>query len=150
MPTFYMLVGLPASGKTTLANSWNYMHARVRSSDDLRDELLNDTNDMSKNAEIFDLLHSLIKADLYHGYDTMYDATNLNSDRRKEFLKSLTLLNCKKICLFIDTPSEVCDERNLNRDRIVPVSVMTRMKANLQIPMMSEGWNEIRGGNIND
>ena len=146
MSKFYMLVGLPASGKSTIAvNLFNSnINSRLRSSDGLRSELLNDINDMSRNGEIFDLLHSIIKADLYFERDTIYDATNLNADRRKEFLKSLSLLKCEKICIFVNTPYDICIERNLKRERVVPISVMEKMKDNLQKPDMSEGWNEIK------
>lgn len=145
MSKFYMLVGLPASGKTTIAVNLfkNNTNSRLRSSDGLRSELLNDINDMSRNKEIFDLLHSIIKSDLYHERDTIYDATNLNADRRKEFLKSLSLLKCEKICIFVNTPYNVCVERNSKRERVVPISVMEKMKDNLQKPDMSEGWDKI-------
>ena len=71
MSIFYMMVGLPASGKSTVANSLGG-NVIVRSSDELRDKLLGDINDMSNNSGVFDILHSLVKSDLYCGKDVVY------------------------------------------------------------------------------
>ena len=139
--TFYMMVGLPASGKSTEAQN---LGAIVRSSDALRDELLGDVQEQGKNGLIFDLLHSLIKADIYNGSDVVFDATNINSIRRKAFLDELSLLPCRKICIYMKTPYSVCTYRNFNRKRCVPVEAMERMKKKLQEPTMDEGWDEIR------
>lgn len=141
MSNFYMLVGLPASGKTTLAYT---MGATVRSSDELRSSLLGDIDDQSHNKEIFDLLHSLIKADIFNGVDVVYDATNIYSYYRREFLKSLSLLPCKKVCIYLDTPYNECLSRNAKRERKVPIEVMDKMRNRFTIPDMSEGWGEIR------
>ena len=141
-----MMVGLPASGKSCEAKKLREENPdiKIRSSDTLREELLSDINDMSRNEEIFDLLHSIVKADLYNGYDTVFDATNLSVSRRKEFLESLSLLTCRKICIFVNVPFGLCMLRNSSRDREVPMSVMERMYETLQKPEMSEGWDEIR------
>ena len=144
MDTFYMMVGLPASGKSTYAEKLvKGTITRVRSSDDLREELLGNVNDMSQNSSIFDILHSLIKADIYEGSDSVYDATNLKAVYRKNFLDSLKLLECKKVCVYMKCPYEVCMERNLSRERVVPKDVMERMNKFLEPPTLDEGWDEI-------
>lgn len=141
MIDFYMMVGLPASGKSTVAENLGVV---VRSSDDLRVELLGDVNDMSDNSSVFDVLHSLIKSDLYRGQSVVYDATNLKSKYRKAFLESIKLLPCRKICIFMNTPYAVCWNRNNSRSRVVPFEAMERMKNNLEPPTIMEGWDEIR------
>lgn len=148
MPTFYMMVGLPASGKTTKAKWIEENYPCIEkvvaiSSDALREELLGDIEDQSRNREIFDILHSLVKAELYHGNSVVYDATNLNSKRRKEFLESLDLLPCRKVCIFMSTPYEMCLERNQNRERRVPIKAMQKMKRSLDKPTLDEGWDDI-------
>lgn len=141
MSDFYMMVGLPASGKSTVANNLGVL---VRSSDALREVLLGDINDMSNNSSVFDVLHSLIKSDIFHGKSVVYDATNLRGKYRRDFLESLKLLSCRKICIFMNTPYSVCWRRNKNRSRVVPFEVMERMKNNLEPPSIMEGWDEIR------
>nr|DAZ15604.1 MAG TPA: AAA domain protein [Caudoviricetes sp.] len=142
MSIFYMMVGLPASGKSTVANSLGG-NVIVRSSDELRDKLLGDINDMSNNSGVFDILHSLVKSDLYCGKDVVYDATNIYPKYRKEFLQSLHLLNCKKVCIFMNIPFYDCWRRNSQRDRVVPFEAMDRMRERLIPPTMDEGWDEI-------
>ena len=105
-PVFYMLVGLPASGKSSESDGLG--DVIVRSSDYLRDKLCGDINDMKNNGAVFTILQSLVRADLYRGKDVVYDATNLKASYRVEFLDTLRLLNCKKVCVFVDTPFEVC------------------------------------------
>ena len=141
MSTFYMMVGLPASGKSTVAKE---LGGIVRSSDELREELLGNVEDMKHNTEIFTVLQSLIRADLYNGRDAVYDATNLKASYRVEFLNSLKLLQCKKVCVFVDTPVKLCDKWNESRERTVPKEAMDRMKRFLQAPEFNEGWDEIR------
>ena len=140
-PIFYMMVGFPASGKSSVAES---LGATVRSSDGLRVQLLGDVEDMSQNKAVFDILHSLIKADLYNGIDTVYDATNLKAKYRKDFLEELSLLPCKKVCIYVKTPYTKCVKRNIKRDRTVPFEVMDRMYGNFDTPDISEGWDEIQ------
>lgn len=100
-PVFYMLVGLPASGKSSESDRLG--DVIVRSSDYLRDKLCGDINDMKNNGAVFTILQSLVRADLYHGKNVVYDATNLKASYRVEFLDTLKLLNCKKVCVFVDT-----------------------------------------------
>ena len=76
-PVFYMLVGLPASGKSSESDRLGAVI--VRSSDYLRDKLCGDINDMKNNGAVFTILQSLVRADLYHGKDVVYDATNLKA-----------------------------------------------------------------------
>ena len=81
-------------------------------------------NDMKNNGAVFTILQSLVRADLYHGKNVVYDATNLKASYRVEFLDTLKLLNCKKVCVFVDTPFEVCVKRNEERERTVPIRVV--------------------------
>ena len=141
-PVFYMLVGLPASGKSSESDRLG--DVIVRSSDYLRDKLCGDINDMKNNGAVFTILQSLVRADLYHGKDAVYDATNLKASYRVVFLDTLRLLNCKKVCVFVDTPFEVCVKRNEERERTVPKEAMERMKRFLEPPTFAEGWDEIR------
>lgn len=66
-PVFYMLVGLPASGKSSESDRLG--DVIVRSSDYLRDKLCGDINDMKNNGAVFTILQSLVRADLYHSKD---------------------------------------------------------------------------------
>ena len=143
-PTFLMLVGLPASGKSTisqkLAKEYN---AIIFSSDKLREEMFGDVNDQEHNQELFVELHKRIKDFLRNGKSAIYDACNVSYKRRIAFLAELKSIECKKICVVMATPYEECLQRNANRDRKVPEHVIKRMYYSFDIPWYYEGWDQI-------
>lgn len=143
MPRFYMMVGLPGSGKSQYAKSLN---AAVHSSDAIRSEILGDENDQTQQELVFKTLHDRVLQDLKEGKDAVYDATNINYKGRMNFLKEVKALHIPSllnVCVFMAVPYEVCLERNSNRGRRVPDSVIRRMYEKFDIPMFAEGWDGI-------
>ena len=139
-----MLVGLPASGKSTIAKEISIKeNAVIHASDDLREELFKDVNENNKNDQLFKELHRRIKQDLSKGKNVIYDATNISMKKRKAFIEELKDIDCKKLCLFVVTPYEKCLEQNQNRERKVPDLVIEKMYKNIQIPQLYEGWDDI-------
>lgn len=113
MPMFYMMVGLPGSGKSFTAES--IPNAVVHSSDAIRAEVLGDENDQTQQDLVFQTLHKRVLQDLVDGKDVVYDATNINYKRRIGFLDRVRALHkhdLRTVCLFMATPYEVCLERN--------------------------------------
>lgn len=149
-PWLFMMVGLPGCGKSTIAEQMANDHRVVHSSDKLREELLGDVNDQSKQEDVFAELHRRVFQDLNAGKDVIYDATNLNYKRRMQFLSELrrNVESVWAVCCVIPTPYLECQWRNANRDRVVPESVIDRMYRSFDPPMYAEGWDEIwiRGG----
>lgn len=144
-PIFFMLVGLPYSGKTTLAEEIREKYdAVVHSSDAIRSEVLGDVQDQTGNSKVFDVLHSRVIADLTTGKNVVYDATNINYKRRMDTLQRLKSIPCQKICVFMATPFSHCIERSKYRERVVPYEVLVRMYKSIWIPNMYEGWDEIK------
>jgi predicted kinase len=142
MNKLYLLVGLPGSGKSIYAEKLKEEGIIVHSSDAIREEL-GDINDQSKNEEVFRILHKRIKNDLRDEKSVCYDATSLNRKRRIAFLKELKHISCKKICVLVATPYEMCVVQNFKRDRRVPVEVIWNMYKNFNVPCEQEGWDEI-------
>lgn len=143
MTEFIMLVGLPASGKSTYAEKLKKEGYNVHSSDAIREELTGDVNTQDKNTEVFSILHSRIKDDLKSGISCVYDATNMSMKRRKAFLDSIKKYECYKKCVLFVAPVETCKDRNDNRDRKVPNEAFDKMLRQFDIPMKYEGWDEI-------
>lgn len=145
MPTFIMMCGLVASGKSTkaqeLAREYN---ATVFSSDALREEMFNDVNDQEHNQEMFVELHRRIKECLRNGKSTIMDATNISYKKRMDFLRQLKDIPCEKICVLMATPYEECLKRNSERERKVPEYAIKRMYMNFNIPYWYEGWDDIQ------
>lgn len=144
-PIFFMMVGLPASGKSTYARTItvNNYSANIHSSDSIRTELYGDENCQDNNDRVFGELSTRIKSDLTKGINTIHDATNINWKRRRSFLDSLNKIDCYKVCLFMATSYEDCLKQNELRERKVPVHVITNMYKNIYIPQNYEGWDDV-------
>ena len=144
MNKYICLVGLPASGKSTIAEKIaKNENAIIHSSDNLREELFGDVNDVKNNQKLFQELHRRIKTDLQNGLNVIYDATNINYKKRKEFLREIKNINCFKKCVLVATPYEQCLEQNQLRERKVPEYVINRMYKSIFIPQYYEGWDDI-------
>lgn len=145
IPKFIMMVGLPASGKSTyaleLADTYN---ANIHASDSIREELSGDINNQDINDIVFKTLHNRIKKDLSNGKSCIYDATNINYKRRRAFLQELNKIPCENICILMATPYEECLKNNANRDRKVPEEVIERMYRHFDAPDIFEGWGDIK------
>lgn len=143
MNELIMLVGLPASGKTFMANEFKNKGYIVHSSDDLRKELFGDENVQDKNETLFQVLHGRIKNDLVLNKNVVYDATNISYKKRMAFLNEISKINCSKKCLIMATPVWICLKNNRERDRVVPNDVIINMWEHFDFPSYFEGWNDI-------
>lgn len=138
MPKLYTMCGLPASGKSTMAESIE--NAEVFSSDAIRKELFGDESIQGDNKMIFQILHNRIKKALAEGKNAVYDATNISVKLRKNITDSF---DAEHICIYVDTPKEECIRRNANRERKVPIKVIERMARNFEPPTKEENFSEI-------
>lgn len=143
MTKFIMLVGLPASGKSTVAEYLKNNGFTVHSSDSIREELFADVNAQDNNSEVFSILHKRVKHDLSKGISCVYDATNMSMKRRKVFLDEIKKFDCEKICMLFAISVEICKERNQERDRQVSDEVYDKMLKSFWVPMYYEGWDRI-------
>lgn len=145
MIKFFMMIGVPASGKSEQAKKFVAEYdAEIFSSDSLREEMFGDVNHQADNDTLFKELHKRIREYLASGKNAVYDACNISYKRRMEFLKSLNKIPCEKIAVLMATPYEVCLERNAQRERKIPEYVIQRMYMNWNSPYWYEGWDDIQ------
>lgn len=145
MIKFFMMIGLPASGKSEQAKKLAVEYdAEIFSSDSLREEMFGDVNHQANNDTLFKELHKRIRECLISGKSAIMDATNINYKHRMEFLKSLNKIPCEKIAVLMATPYETCLERNAQRERKVPEEVIKRMYMSWNSPYWYEGWDGIQ------
>ena len=77
-----ILVGLSASGKSTMADRLKSKGYKIVSSDAIREEL-SFYEDQSRNNEVFKIFHKRIGDYLENGENVVADATNLTIKSRK-------------------------------------------------------------------
>ncbi len=143
MVKMYMMIGLPASGKSTIAKELSKSEeAIIVSSDEIR-KGFGDINDQSQNEKVFEEVEKRIKEGLLNG-NVIYDATNINYKKRRAFLQKLNKMEVKKIAILVATPYEECLQRNAQRERKVPEEVIKRMYFNFYIPQYYEGFDDIQ------
>lgn len=142
MSTLYYLVGMPASGKSTWAKKNINDNTVWISSDNIRKELYGSESVQEGNIEVFELMFKRTRDALRNGLDIIYDATNINSKKRKGFINQFK--NIRKVCIYFASDLKDVIHRNNSRDRKVPFEVINRMYKGLQIPMYHEGWDNIQ------
>lgn len=143
MTTFTMLIGPPASGKSTYAKQTS---AVIVSTDAIREELYGSEEVQDNPQKVFDIAFQRICSCLRAEQNCIFDATNMVRKYRVNFINRLRTaiknpFNIKAI--IFATPYEICLERNKARRRQVPQEVIKRMIMNFNVPWYSEGFNEI-------
>ena len=153
MVEFRMYVGLSGSGKSTLAeefvrehNSNSYKWAHL-SSDNVRKLLYGDENCQDNPSAVFEHLNKATIDCLSAGISVAYDATNLNSKRRKALISRLRSA-CRDIVIdftavIIATPIGICVKQDKHRNRQVGEQVILKQLCSFQVPTAHEGWNHI-------
>lgn len=145
MNKLYVLIGLPASGKSF----WSSMvvsreDVKLVSSDAIRNELYGDEGIQGDSSKVFEIAHNRIKDYLEKGESVIFDATNISRKRRKEIFTRYKRIVSEIIAVYFATSYEDCIKRNDLRERKVPESVITSMYKSLNVPDWAEGWNDIR------
>lgn len=145
MTKLFMMIGLPASGKSTLAEQIAKSEdAEIVSSDNIRKELYGDENIQGDSNKVFKTVENRIINGLKNNKNMIYDATNINYKRRMAFLQKIRKLKIEKIAIMVATPYEQCLIRNSQRERQVPEEVIKRMYFNFYVPQYFEGWDDIQ------
>ena len=149
-PKFYMLCGLPASGKSHYALDLQRMileesnkRTVIISSDKIREELYGDENIQGSPEKVFNLVHERILSSLDKGLNVIYDATNLKRKYRLEILNKLPKF-VETECHIVWKPINQCIEDDSNRNRSVGKEVIDKMVRGFGIPFYDEGFGCIK------
>ena len=135
----YVMVGLPGSGKSSFAAAHSDMS--VVCLDTIRGELYGDESIQGNGDEVARIAFERIHKLLNEGHDVIYDACNVRPKYRKQVLEEFNF--CNVIAVYVDTPKEICYERNAARSRVVPQEVIDRMAAALVEPSVDEGFAQV-------
>ena len=138
-----ILIGLPASGKSTYAEEIKNDNTIVLSSDSIRKEIYGDESIQGNPKEIFDILYSRMRSALSENKDVIVDATNINIRDRSLAINIAKEFNSYIKAVVFTTSIEECKERNLKRERVVPDFVYDRMTSKFEEPTLEEGFDDI-------
>ena len=147
VPKLYIMVGLSASGKSTIAKQIaENEDCIIVSSDAIRGEICEGgVADQSKNEEVFKIFHRRIRDNLRAGNNVIADATNITIKSRKAIFEAIRRVECYPIAYIVPKKIEKCIKDNASDERInhVPEEVIYRQRSKFQIPFYEEGFKEI-------
>ena len=146
MNKIIMLIGAPASGKSTaaekLAAEYN---AVILSTDKLRAEI-NGVEHIQKNwPKIEELLYWHIRTAIIKDQNIILDSTHYKKEYRAKIIKNFARYSDISAYYF-NYPFSVIYKRNRERARVVPFKVLTAMYKELRTapPLLSEGFKSIK------
>ena len=149
MPTMYMLIGVPASGKSTWREKYKG-DALIISTDDLIEAYAAD-HGMTYN-EVFKeqikIATEVVKVEVQKAFaadkDVIWDQTNITKKSRASKL-AMVPEHYRKTAVFFATPLEEEWQRRLNSrpGKSIPAYILDSMVEMLEMPELDEGWHII-------
>ncbi|WP_410535925.1 polynucleotide kinase-phosphatase [Streptomyces sp. KL2] len=142
-----VLVGTTGAGKSTFART-HFAPTQVVSSDFCRGLVADDENDQSATPDAFDVLHYIAGKRLAAGRLTVVDATNVQTEARRQLVKLAREHDVLPVAIVLDVPEDVCARRNAVRpDRAdMPAHVIPRQRRELRRSLRSlerEGFRKV-------
>lgn len=152
-----LMVGIPASGKTTWARNFGANLTKCNASyiiisrDKIRKSLIGESsNYFSKETEVFNTFVNQINEAMLK-YDCVFiDATHVSLASRRKIISHLTPpAEAQLFVKIMQTPFAECLKRNSKRSgfELVPTKVMYRMKNQIVVPTKAEleaSWNPFK------
>ncbi len=122
------MIGVPGSGKTTLARKIAEKGFKYINADSIREELYGNAAEQGDKEEVFGLFFKRLEELMKDGTDVIIDNTNLNPKQRKPILDRARQFGYSDVQLWLlDVPLDLCLQRNKMRERIVPEDIVANM-----------------------
>lgn len=143
-----MMIGLPASGKSTLAQKLlrQYPDYHLISTDAIRAQLFGDEAIQGPWPAIWQQIEQQFQQAVTSGGGAIYDATNAQRRSRRELIQLARESGFHPIWgIWIQTPIEQCLQRNSGRSRQVPPEIILKMHRQLQDapPQLMDGFDSL-------
>lgn len=148
MNKLYIMIGCPGSGKSTFAKEKMLKGKedtiKYISRDEVRFSTIQEGQEyFSKETEVYHTFIARIRNALKNGFDVIADATHLNPSSRQKLFSFLgdSIKNVEVIAVFMQTPLDICLERNELRKgtkTYVPPLQLKKMYGRLKRPTLFE------------
>jgi predicted kinase len=144
-----MLIGVPASGKSTWRNA-NAGHAEIISTDDIIEHRAKKIG-VTYNDVFKDTIKDATKLANKHAYkaflagkDVVWDQTNLTKKSRASKLAMVPEHYQKNAVFFVTPPADEWKRRlNTRPGKSIPENILMGMASSLEEPSLDEGWDSI-------
>jgi predicted kinase len=150
MPKCIMLIGVPASGKSTHVSKY-LSNSDVHSTDNIIEQIARGWG-YSYDEVFGDLIKFAdrafwdgIAASAENGHDIIIDRTNLTVKGRKRFFQFLREHDYEFEAVVFPTPDEAEWKRRLasRPGKTIPANVLKSMQGSYEAPSMNEGFTDI-------
>ena len=109
-----VLIGATGSGKSSFAKR-HFKATEIVSSDGCRGMVSDDENNQAASADAFALARYITGLRLKNGLVTVIDATNVQEEARKDWIKLAKEYHCLPVAIILNMPEKVCAQRNALR-----------------------------------
>ncbi|MHC4591216.1 MAG: AAA family ATPase [Planctomycetota bacterium] len=133
----HLLVGPAGCGKSSWARE-HLAESTIISSDRMREELTGDPADQSQNYLVFQRCMDRMRERLREGREVTFDATNYSEELRSMPVQAARWSAAEIVSYLFDVSLDDALERNQQRARSVPASVIRRQHRLLQPPTLYE------------
>ena len=141
-----VMIGASSSGKSTFARQ-HFKPTEIVSSDYCRGLVSDDENNLAVSADAFELARFITAKRLKNGLLAVIDATNVQEDARKDWIKLARQYHVLPVAIVVNMPEKLCSERNaLRPDRnfgkhVIPQQI-SQLKRSLK-KLKQEGFRHI-------
>ncbi len=142
-----ILIGIPASGKSSLARQLSHQGAaNLISTDLIRAEIFGCASIQGNWSEILTQIKLRFEQSFIDQKTVIYDATNCQPLHRQEIMALSKTVGYETIWgIWLNMPLWICLERNSRRPHPVPESAIIEMHKSLlrQAPSLDEGFEQL-------
>lgn len=144
MNILIVLCGLPGSGKSTYAKYLTESgHFECVSTDQIRKRFYGNENTQGNSKDVFTTAFFHLQTYGLIKKNCVFDATNITPQARRKVIEKCRPYYDLIICKYINTPLDICLQRNSQRERVVPKEVILRMHHNFTMPSREEGFDYV-------
>ncbi|MGI6554500.1 MAG: AAA family ATPase [Bacillota bacterium] len=142
MPTLYVMVALPRSGKTSYVSE-HFKGIPVVSADQLRLLIHGKRYAAEQEPKVWWVRDIMLKALMEQGLDVVVDQTNITRKRREPLVKLAEEYGFKAVAVVLKTDVETCKARAVETDQEDLLPVIEEFAEQFEPVTEDEGFEEI-------